>query len=175
MAIENPMNTPTAAPDERAAAAAQADASATAMAVPTTAGAFRLTVATLGRELFSGDVRYVEVPGAAGRLGVLKGHTPLITTVAPGRVTLLPAAGALQTIEVQGGIIEIGPWGVTVLADTAARGAEDEARRMAAARQRASVHQPFAVRPIGVEAVKAELDAELVRFFIRIKADSARH
>ena len=135
---------------------------------------FHLEVATLGRQLFSGRVRYVEVPGIAGHMGVLPGHTPVMTAVAPGTITLQPLQGEAQKIEVLGGIIEIGPWGVTVLADHAARGAEAEAQRMQAARARASAQPSRSERPVGAEAVRAELDAELARFFARVGRDMKR-
>ena len=127
---------------------------------------FRLFVATLWQELFSGQVTYVEVPGESGALGVLAGHTPLLTQVAPGMLRFQTAQHQAREIAVFGGIIEIAPWGTTILADMAGRDAETEKVRIEKAKERASVHIPFAERPIGAEAVRAELDTELVRFFV---------
>ena len=135
------------------------------MAEPaTTVGApgFHLQVSTLHESLFEGQVRYVGVPGVWGYLGVLQHHTPLLTEVAPGRLLIRPVAGPERTIEVMGGIVEVAPWGVTLQAE------ED---RMAEARRQAAVHEPFAERPIGAAAVRAELDAELVRFFAAAMRD----
>ncbi|MGP1518092.1 MAG: ATP synthase F1 subunit epsilon [Ottowia sp.] len=132
---------------------------------PAATAGFHLRVSTLNQLLFEGTVREVNIPGVEGRLGVRKGHAPLLTALAPGALTLHPTDGPAQTLAVAGGIVEIGPWGVTVLADFAGRDAEAEARRMKEARQRASVHVPYAQRPIGAQAVREELDAELLRFF----------
>ncbi|HPK32972.1 MAG TPA: ATP synthase F1 subunit epsilon [Ottowia sp.] len=133
--------------------------------VPGAGKPFRLEVATLNGELFSGAVTYVEVPGEGGHLGVLHGHTPLLTQVAPGALNFHTAEGEARTLQVLGGIVEVAPWGVAVLADLAGRDAEAEEARMARARQSAAAHVPHAERAIGAAAVRAELDAELVRFF----------
>ena len=126
---------------------------------------FHLEVATLGGELFNGLVTYVQVPGEGGQLGVLHGHTPVLTQVAPGTLLFHTADGQASTLAVLGGIVEIAPWGVTVLADLAGHDAQAEQARMAQARQQAAAHVPYAGRPIGAAAMRAELNAELLRFF----------
>ena len=144
------------------------------MAEPVTTGGapgFHLQVSTLHASLFEGQVRYVGVHGVWGYLGVLQHHTPLLTEVAPGRLLIRPVAGPERTIEVMGGIVEVAPWGGTLLADYAGRDAQAEEDRMAEARRQAAVHVPFAERPIGAAAVRAELDAELVRFFAAAMRD----
>ena len=133
--------------------------------IPGAGAPFRLEVATLGGELFSGPVTYVRVPGEGGALGVLHGHAPVLTQVAPGALLFHTAEGQARTLDVLGGIVEVAPWGVTVLADLAGRDAQAEQTRMAQARAQAAVHAPYADRPAGAAAVRAELDAELVRFF----------
>ena len=65
--------------------------------VPGAGKPFRLEVATLNGELFSGAVTYVEVPGEGGHLGVLHGHTPLLTQVAPGALNFHTAEGEART------------------------------------------------------------------------------
>ena len=133
--------------------------------VPGAGKPFRLVVATLDEELFSGAVTYVQVPGEGGQMGVLHGHTPVLTQVAPGTLLFHTVSGQARTLPILGGIVEVAPWGVTVLADMAGRDAQAEEARIAQARQQAAVHQPYADRPIGAAAVRSELDAELVRFF----------
>lgn len=135
---------------------------------------FHLQVSTLHESLFDGQVSYVGVPGVWGYLGVLKDHTPLLAEVAPGRLLIRPVGAAELSIEVMGGIVEVAPWGVTLLADYAGRDAQAEERRMAEARHQATAHVPFAERPIGAAAVRAELDAELVRFFAAAMNDRRR-
>jgi F-type H+-transporting ATPase subunit epsilon len=68
--------------------------------------------------LFSGDVDQVDLPGAEGDMGILAGHAPLVTTLRPGVVTIF-RGGAREALVVTGGFAEVGPAGLTVLADRA--------------------------------------------------------
>ncbi|MGO9701537.1 MAG: F0F1 ATP synthase subunit epsilon [Xanthobacteraceae bacterium] len=68
--------------------------------------------------LFSGDVDQVDLPGAEGDMGILAGHAPLVTTVRPGIVTIY-RGGAREPVVVTGGFAEVGPAGLTVLANRA--------------------------------------------------------
>ncbi len=68
--------------------------------------------------LFSGDVDQVDLPGAEGDMGILAGHAPLVTTLRPGIVTIY-RGGAREPVVVIGGFAEVGPVGLTVLADRA--------------------------------------------------------
>ena len=68
--------------------------------------------------LFSGDVDQVDLPGAEGDMGILAGHAPLVTTLRPGIVTIF-RGGAREPVVVTGGFAEVGPAGLTVLADRA--------------------------------------------------------
>ena len=68
--------------------------------------------------LFSGDVDQVDLPGIEGDLGVLPGHAPMVTLLRPGIVTIM-RAGQREPIVVVGGFAEMGPGGLTVLADRA--------------------------------------------------------
>jgi F-type H+-transporting ATPase subunit epsilon len=68
--------------------------------------------------LFSGEVNQVDMPGTEGDLGVLAGHAPLVTTLRPGILVIFGEGGALRVV-VNGGFAEVGPAGLTVLADMA--------------------------------------------------------
>jgi len=68
--------------------------------------------------LFSGDVDQVDLPGAEGDLGILAGHAPLVTTLRPG-IVIIYRGGAREPVVVTGGFAEVGPAGLTVLADRA--------------------------------------------------------
>src|SRR5208282_4505356 len=68
--------------------------------------------------LFSGDVDQVDLPGAEGDMGILAGHAPLVTALRPGIVTIY-RGGAKEPVVVTGGFAEVGPAGLTVLADRA--------------------------------------------------------
>jgi F-type H+-transporting ATPase subunit epsilon len=80
--------------------------------------------------IYSGEAEFVVLPGEAGELGIYPRHTPLITRIRPGEVRIKPAGGgAEELIFVAGGILEVQPKLITVLADTAIRGHDlDEAK-----------------------------------------------
>ena len=84
--------------------------------------------------IFSGEAKFVALPGENGELGILPRHTPLITRIKPGAVRIQPADGGEEIfVFVAGGILEVQPGGVTVLADTAIRGHDlDEAKALEA-------------------------------------------
>jgi F-type H+-transporting ATPase subunit epsilon len=67
---------------------------------------------------FSGEVDQVDVPGAEGDFGVLAGHAPMVSLIRPGMLTVT-AGGKQSKIVVLGGFAEVGPGGLTVLADVA--------------------------------------------------------
>jgi F-type H+-transporting ATPase subunit epsilon len=70
------------------------------------------------RVLFSGAVDQVDLPGAEGDMGILPGHAPLVTMLRPGIVTIY-RDGRSEPVVVIGGFAEVGPEGLTVLADRA--------------------------------------------------------
>ena len=93
-------------------------------------------VVSAEESIFSGEARFVALPGEAGELGIYPRHTPLITRVKPGSVRIEKADGGEEFVFVAGGILEVQPSRVTVLADTAIRGADlDEAKAAEAQRQ----------------------------------------
>jgi F-type H+-transporting ATPase subunit epsilon len=94
-------------------------------------------VVSAEESIFSGEAEFVALPGEAGELGILPGHTPLITRIKAGAVRIKVADQAEEEfVFVAGGILEVQPHIVTVLADTAIRGRDlDEARANDAKRQ----------------------------------------
>lgn len=85
--------------------------------------------------IFSGPAKFVALPGESGELGILPGHTPLITRIQPGAVRIEKEDGSEEFVFVAGGILEVQPKHVTVLADTAIRGGDlDEAKAQEAKR-----------------------------------------
>jgi F-type H+-transporting ATPase subunit epsilon len=80
--------------------------------------AFHFDLVSPEQVLFSGEVEHVVVPGAEGEFGVLAGHAPLVATLRPGILKIL-GPGQPQRIMVVGGFAEVGPDGLTVLADLA--------------------------------------------------------
>jgi F-type H+-transporting ATPase subunit epsilon len=93
-------------------------------------------VVSAEESIFSGEAKFVALPGELGELGIYPRHTPLITRIKPGAVRIQRAdTGEEEFVFVAGGILEVQPGTVTVLADTAIRGKDlDEAKATEAKR-----------------------------------------
>ena len=117
--------------------------------------------------IFSGEAEFVVLPGEAGELGIYPRHTPLITRIKPGAVRIVPPGGGdEQLIFVNGGIIEVQPKVITVLADTAIRGHDlDEAKAAEAlkaaeeARRTAKSNEEQALAEASIATMAAQLAA----------------
>lgn len=94
-------------------------------------------VVSAEEEIFSGEAEFVALPGESGELGIYPLHTPLITRIRPGSVRIrLPNGGGEELVFVAGGILDVQPDVVTVLAETAIRGRDlDEAKANEARKQ----------------------------------------
>jgi F-type H+-transporting ATPase subunit epsilon len=128
------------------------------------ANTIHVDVVSAEEAIFSGEAEFVVLPGEAGELGIYPRHTPLITRIRPGAVRILKPGGEEELVFVAGGILEVQPKVVTVLADTAIRGHDlDEAKANEAikkaedARAKISDKQEIAV----VEGELAMLAAQL--------------
>lgn len=84
----------------------------------------QVDIVSAEKEIFSGEVEMVFAPAAMGEVGIAHGHTPLVTTLAPGEVRVKHTDGSEESFYVSGGMLEVQPKVVTVLSDTAQR-AED--------------------------------------------------
>jgi F-type H+-transporting ATPase subunit epsilon len=122
------------------------------------AKAIHVDIVSAEESVFSGEAEFVALPGEAGELGILPGHTPLLTRIKPGAVRLkLPGQAEEQLVFVAGGMLEVQPSRVTVLADTAIRARDlDEAKANEALR-RAEEARRAAKDKQEVAAVEAEL------------------
>ena len=98
------------------------------------ANTIHVDVVSAEEEIFSGEAEFVALPGEVGELGIYPRHTPLITRIKPGSVRIKTAGkDEEELIFVAGGILEVQPNLVTVLADTAIRGHDlDEAKALEA-------------------------------------------
>ena len=95
---------------------------------------FQVEVVSSEKALFSGEASMVVAAGVAGELGILPRHAPLLTQIKPGLLKINLSDGREELLYVSGGILEVQPDKVTVLADVAQRGDElDEQRAQAAA------------------------------------------
>ncbi len=94
------------------------------------AATIHVDVVSAEQQIFSGEAEFVALPGEAGELGIYPRHTPLITRIKPGAVRIkVPGQADEELVFVAGGILEVQPTMVTVLADTAIRGHDlDEAK-----------------------------------------------
>ena len=87
--------------------------------------------------IFSGEAEFVVLPGESGELGIYPRHAPLLTRIKPGTVRIKRPDGEEELVFVAGGILEVQPKGVTVLADTAIRGRDLDEAKATEAQQRA--------------------------------------
>jgi F-type H+-transporting ATPase subunit epsilon len=95
--------------------------------------AFKFELVSPERLLLSGEVEQVLVPGAEGDMTVLARHAPLLTTLRPGLLDIGLPGGEHQRYFIRGGFAEVGPSGLTVLAETAIDLVELDAGRLAQA------------------------------------------
>jgi len=129
------------------------------------ASTIHVDVVSSEEAIYSGEAEFVVLPGEAGVLGIYPRHAPLITRIKPGTVEITPAGGGeKELIFVAGGILEVQPKLITVLADTAIRGhdldeakANDALKKAEEARARAQDKQEIAA----VEGELAMLAAQL--------------
>jgi F-type H+-transporting ATPase subunit epsilon len=114
--------------------------------------------------IFTGEAEFVALPGESGELGIYPMHTPLITRIRPGAVRIKVAGRADEEfVFVAGGILEVQPKGVTVLADTAIRGADlDEAKAQEAKRKAEELMQSKDTQ-IDYAKAQAELAAAIAQ------------
>lgn len=125
----------------------------------------QLDVVSAEEKIFSGAVQTVQVTGSEGELGVYPGHAPLLTLIKPGMVRLVLEDGGEQIIYVAGGVLEVQPHNVTVLADTAVRGDELDEQQALAAKQRAEA----AIADSSSDLSYAEAAAELARALAQLQ------
>lgn len=125
----------------------------------------KVDVVSAEEHIFSGEAELVSLPGTSGELGIMPGHLPLITLIRPGFVRVhKPGSEEVEQIFVAGGVLEVQPNVVTVLADTAVRSKDlDEARtRDALAAAEAARKQATGNLEIAkIEAELAGLTAQL--------------
>ena len=97
---------------------------------------FHLKVVSAEKHLYDGEVKHIQVTGSEGELGIYPQHTPLLTAIKPGMVRVVKPSGEEEFIYLSGGILEVQPTGVIVLADTAIRGRDlDEAKALESKRK----------------------------------------
>jgi F-type H+-transporting ATPase subunit epsilon len=122
------------------------------------ADTLHVDVVSAEQQIFSGEAEFVVLPGESGELGIYPRHTPLITRIKPGAVRIRPAGGGEENlIFVAGGILEVQPGVVTVLADTAIRGHDLDEVKALEAKKRAEEALREAKDKQEIATVEAEL------------------
>ena len=112
----------------------------------------RVEIVSAEREIYSGEANSVIAPASMGEVGIYPRHTPLITYLKPGEVRV-DADGEELSFYVSGGMLEVQPGQVTVLSDTAMRGADLDEAKAEEAKRRAE--QALADRKADMDSAKA--------------------
>lgn len=121
---------------------------------------FHLDVVTAEQALFSGTVEEVIAPGAMGDLGIMPRHSQLISKLRAGELQYRTTEGAMASLFVSGGVLEVQPHVVTVLADTGMRAEDlDEATAREAMKQATDALQGKDPEDLDYEAIQSELEA----------------
>jgi F-type H+-transporting ATPase subunit epsilon len=121
------------------------------------AGTIHVNVVSAEESIFSGEAKFVALPGEAGELGIYPRHTPLITRIRPGAVRIETADGGEEFVFVAGGILEVQPTSVTVLSDTAIRGKDLDDEKANAAKAAAEEALKSAKTDIDIAMAQSEL------------------
>lgn len=120
----------------------------------------KVDVVSAEESIFSGDAELVSLPGKSGELGILPGHVPLITLIRPGFVRIhLPGKKEVEQVFVAGGVLEVQPDLVTVLADTAVRSNDLDEAKSAKALEDARAQRQNATGEIEIARLEAEMAA----------------
>ena len=98
------------------------------------ANTFHIDVVSAEASIFAGEAEFIVVPASAGEVGIFPHHAPMVTTIKPGALRIKLSDSTEETlIFISGGLLEVQPGLITVLADTAVRGHDlDEAKAIAA-------------------------------------------
>lgn len=118
---------------------------------------FHLDVVSAEQAMFSGLVQSVQVSGSEGELGIRPNHAPLLTAIKPGMVRIVKQHGDEEVIYLSGGVLEVQPGAVTVLADTAIRGSDLDEARALEAKRKAEEHMNSSHGDVDFAMASAEL------------------
>ena len=124
-----------------------------------------LDVVSAEDKIFSGLVESIQVTGSEGELGVQYGHAPLLTTIKAGMVRVVKQFGDEELIYVAGGVLEVQPGHITVLADTAVRAEDLDEQAALDAKKRVEEH----IANAGSDFDYAEAAVELAEVIAQLK------
>ena len=129
---------------------------------------FRLRIVTPSRQVVTEDVEEAQVPGKEGYLGILPGHTPLISELKPGELTYRQGQQT-RRLAVSGGFVEVLPDQVTILAETAERAEEIDAERARAAKERAERQLRSPHPDVDINRAAVALERALIRLQVAMR------
>ena len=128
------------------------------------ASTFRCDIVSAEAEIYRGEATMVVATGEMGELGIAPRHAPLITRLKPGKVVVTTADGEQLDFAISGGILEVQPQVVTVLADTAVRAEDIDEASVRAAKEEAErilAHRGEAMEVAEAQQRLAEVSAQL--------------
>jgi len=128
-----------------------------------------LNVVSAEEELFSGRIESLQITGCEGELGIMPGHAPLLTSLKPGMARIVKYGGQEEVIYLSGGMLEVQPNNVTVLADVAVRADDLDEQAVMEAKQRAEDH----LNAHGDDVNYADVAAELARVTAQLRVIQA--
>ena len=128
-----------------------------------------LNVVSAEESLFSGAIESLQITGSEGELGIMPGHAPLLTSLKPGMARIVKKGGEEEVLYLSGGMLEVQPNHVTVLADVATRVDDLDEQAAQDAKKRAEEH----MNAHGDDVNYAEAAAELARAVAQLRVIQA--
>ncbi|MCT8982469.1 F0F1 ATP synthase subunit epsilon [Shewanella algae] len=117
----------------------------------------QLDIVSAESKIFSGPVAHLQVTGSEGELGIMPGHTPLLTNIKPGMARIVKQNGQEEVFYLSGGLLEVQPNSVSVLADVVMRADEIDEQAAVEAKRRAEAHMADAGADFDYAAAAIEL------------------
>ncbi|MCE9679638.1 F0F1 ATP synthase subunit epsilon [Shewanella sp. AS1] len=135
-----------------------------------------LDIVSAENSIYSGLVAHLQVSGAEGDLGIMPGHTPLLTRIKPGMARIVKQDGKEEVFYLSGGILEVQPFSVSVLADVVLRAEEIDEQAAVEAKRRAEAHMADAGADFNYAAAAIELAQAIAQLRVveTIKKNIAR-
>ncbi|GIU52997.1 MULTISPECIES: F0F1 ATP synthase subunit epsilon [Shewanella] len=136
----------------------------------------KLDIVSAENSMYSGEVSFLEVSGTEGELGIMPNHAPLLTKIKPGMARMIKQDGSEEVMYLSGGILEVQPDSISVLADVAMRANDIDEQAALEAKQRAEANIANAGADFDYEAATIELAKSLAQLRVveTIKKNIAR-
>lgn len=128
-----------------------------------------LDVVSAEESLFSGSIKSLQITGSEGELGIMPGHAPLLTSLKPGMARIIKNDGQEEVLYLSGGMLEVQPNHITVLADVATRVDDLDEQAALEAKQRAeeqintASHDDIVYADVAIELAKAVAQLRVIQ------------